>query len=65
MYPADGRKMPDIYTAAAPSCATSCNGELGRFPLFNFWGPRAGIESSALDRRRARDDRTTTQQRRR
>jgi predicted AlkP superfamily pyrophosphatase or phosphodiesterase len=34
LYLADGRKMPDIYT------------ELGPFPLFHFWGPRADIRSS-------------------
>ena len=46
MYPADGRKLPDVYTAARRSCATSCSAQLGPFPLFNFWGPRADIASS-------------------
>ena len=35
--------------------------KLGTFPLFEFWGPRASIESTPLDRRRreARRDRST------
>ncbi len=44
-YPADGRKVPDIY-ADPPDVRTALNTRLGRFPLFNFWGPMAGIESS-------------------
>jgi predicted AlkP superfamily pyrophosphatase or phosphodiesterase len=44
-YLADGRKVPDIY--AEPSdIRTALNTRLGRFPLFNFWGPAAGIEST-------------------
>jgi predicted AlkP superfamily pyrophosphatase or phosphodiesterase len=42
-YPADGSKIPDIY-ADPPD--TALNTRLGRFPLFNFWGPKAGIEST-------------------
>jgi len=45
-YPVDGRKIPDIY-AEPPDLRTSLNTRLGRFPLFNFWGPGAGIESTA------------------
>ena len=45
IYPADGRKVPSIYTHP-----TSLNGrltsELGAFPFFNFWGPTADIRSS-------------------
>jgi len=44
-YPADGRKIPDIY-AEPPEVRTALNTKLGRFPLFNFWGPTANIEST-------------------
>ena len=45
MYPADGRKLPDIW--ASPSeLRTELNERLGTFPLFNFWGPRADIVST-------------------
>jgi predicted AlkP superfamily pyrophosphatase or phosphodiesterase len=45
MYPADGRKIPDVY--AAPSgLRTELQDALGTFPLFEFWGPRAGIRST-------------------
>ena len=45
MYPADGRKLPDIYTYPA-DLRFSLQEELGQFPLFNFWGPTASIQSS-------------------
>lgn len=45
MYPADGLKLPDIYTQPAGLRAT-LNAELGEFPLFEFWGPKASIRSS-------------------
>jgi len=45
MYPADGRKLPDIYTQP-PELRASLQETLGQFPLFDFWGPRAGITSS-------------------
>ena len=45
MYPADGRKIPDIYTQPA-GLRDALNTELGPFPLFNFWGPTADITSS-------------------
>ncbi len=44
-YPADGRKLPDIYSEP-PGLRGELNAELGPFPLFDFWGPRAGIRSS-------------------
>lgn len=45
MYPADGRKLPDVY--AHPSeLRDELNGALGTFPLFNFWGPLADLRSS-------------------
>ena len=45
MYPADGRKMPDVYTAPG-ALRDELQGELGTFPLFEFWGPRASIKST-------------------
>ena len=45
MYPADGRKLPDIYTQPT-ALREELQSRLGTFPLFNFWGPRASIESS-------------------
>jgi predicted AlkP superfamily pyrophosphatase or phosphodiesterase len=45
MYPADGRKLPDHY-AEPPELRDELNARLGMFPLFNFWGPAAGITSS-------------------
>jgi predicted AlkP superfamily pyrophosphatase or phosphodiesterase len=54
MYPADGRKIPDIYTkptevrsALRSSASLSpIQSDLGQFPLFNFWGPNTSIPSS-------------------
>ena len=45
MYPADGRKLPDVYTAPA-GLRDELQAKLGTFPLFSFWGPTASIESS-------------------
>jgi predicted AlkP superfamily pyrophosphatase or phosphodiesterase len=45
MYPSDGRKLPDVYTAPA-GLRDELQQRLGTFPLFNFWGPRASIEST-------------------
>ena len=45
MYPADGRKMPDVYTLPG-SLRSELQAELGQFPLFEFWGPRASIRCS-------------------
>lgn len=45
MYPADGRKIPDIYTEPM-ELRPWLQGELGQFPLFNFWGPNTSIKSS-------------------
>ena len=45
IYPADGRKIPDIY--GQPADLTSrLTSEIGSFPFFNFWGPNADIRSS-------------------
>jgi predicted AlkP superfamily pyrophosphatase or phosphodiesterase len=45
MYPADGRKLPDIYTAPG-DLRDELQSKLGTFPLFSFWGPKASIEST-------------------
>ena len=45
MYPADGRKLPDIYTQPG-EMRSSLQTELGTFPLFNFWGPNTSIVST-------------------
>jgi predicted AlkP superfamily pyrophosphatase or phosphodiesterase len=58
MYPADGRKVPDVYTSP-PQLRDELQSALGTFPLFEFWGPRASIRSTqwiaesakAVDRR--------------
>ena len=60
MYPADGRKLPDIH-AAPEDLRGELNGKLGQFPLFRFWGPAADliasdwITRSALHMRETRD----------
>lgn len=45
VYPADGRKIPDIYSAPADLCER-LTATLGPFPFFSFWGPAADIKSS-------------------
>jgi predicted AlkP superfamily pyrophosphatase or phosphodiesterase len=45
MYPADGRKVPDVYTTP-PELRDELQSALGTFPLFEFWGPRASIRST-------------------
>lgn len=44
LYPADGRKVFDIY-AAPFSIRTEIKRELGEFPFAGFWGPAAGVAS--------------------
>lgn len=44
-YLADGRKMPDCYSYPN-SLRDELTEKLGKFPLFNFWGPNANIKSS-------------------
>lgn len=44
-YWADGRKGPDIHTSP-PSLRRELQETLGDFPLFQFWGPGAGIAST-------------------
>lgn len=45
LYPADGRKLPDIYTQPM-NLRDRLQQELGPFPLFEFWGPNANINST-------------------
>lgn len=45
MYTADGRKLPDVYSDP-PELRAELSAELGMFPLFHFWGPRADISST-------------------
>ncbi|MCG3133932.1 MAG: hypothetical protein HMLKMBBP_01199 [Planctomycetes bacterium] len=44
-YPADGRKIPDCWTRPA-DLRDRLQAELGAFPLFRFWGPKADLVSS-------------------
>ena len=43
-YPADGRKVFDIYTAPL-SMRAEIKKDLGEFPFATFWGPAAGVSS--------------------
>ena len=45
IYTADGCKIPDVFTQPPP-LRQDLQQPLGRFPLFNFWGPMASIRSS-------------------
>ena len=45
VYYADGRKEPDCYTRPA-DLHDELTERLGTFPLFSYWGPRAGLPSS-------------------
>ena len=45
MYPADGRKVFDVYTHPMP-LRDEIKRDLGPFPVPAFWGPTAGIGSS-------------------
>lgn len=44
MYPADGRKIFDVYTWPY-SIRSDLKRELGEFPFPAFWGPAAGVDS--------------------
>src|SRR5205085_12206986 len=44
MYPADGRKVFDIYTWPY-SIRTEIKRDLGEFPFAGFWGPAAGVQT--------------------
>jgi predicted AlkP superfamily pyrophosphatase or phosphodiesterase len=54
IYPADGRKIPGIYTEP-PQLEQAFVSKLGPFPMFNFWGPMADIRSSNWIARCARE----------
>jgi len=45
-YPADGRKIPDVYSEP-PELGAALTRALGTFPLFHFWGPTASIRSTS------------------
>jgi predicted AlkP superfamily pyrophosphatase or phosphodiesterase len=45
MYPADGRKIPDVWSHPA-DLRPALQAKLGQFPLFEYWGPTASINSS-------------------
>ncbi|MDP7009160.1 MAG: alkaline phosphatase family protein [Phycisphaerales bacterium] len=45
LYAANGLKFPDLWTNPTP-LRNTLQHELGQFPLFSFWGPNAGIEST-------------------
>ncbi len=45
MYPATGLKFPDVWTHPA-DLRDSLQKELGRFPLFKFWGPKTSIAAT-------------------
>ncbi len=45
IYKADGRKLPDCLTTPA-ALRDELQTRFGQFPLFKFWGPTAGIEST-------------------
>ncbi len=44
-YPADGRKLLAVY-GNPPEFPRRLEAELGPFPFFDFWGPKAGLASS-------------------
>jgi predicted AlkP superfamily pyrophosphatase or phosphodiesterase len=44
MYPADGRKVFDIYTSP-PDIRSEIKKDLGEFPFPSFWGPAAGVDT--------------------
>ena len=53
MYPADGRKVFDIYTSPA-DIGPAIQKDLGIFPFPTFWGPVAGVDSPKDHPRRCR-----------
>ena len=44
-YPADGRKVPGVYTQP-PELRADLEKRLGPFPLFKFWGPATDLSST-------------------
>jgi predicted AlkP superfamily pyrophosphatase or phosphodiesterase len=49
MYPADGRKVFDIYTHPA-NIRYNIKEKLGEFPFPAFWGPAAGLDTPQVTR---------------
>ena len=45
IYPADGRKVPEIYSSPM-ELGARLSAEIGPFPFFEFWGPKAGLPST-------------------
>jgi predicted AlkP superfamily pyrophosphatase or phosphodiesterase len=45
MYPADGRKLPNVYSEPQ-ELGRELQERFGTFPLFNFWGPNANLSST-------------------
>lgn len=45
LYLSDGRKLPDVYSQPM-DLRDRLQKELGQFPLFEFWGPNANINST-------------------
>ncbi len=45
LYPSDGRKLPDCHSQPM-DLRDELQAELGQFPLFSFWGPKANISAS-------------------
>jgi predicted AlkP superfamily pyrophosphatase or phosphodiesterase len=45
IYPADGRKIPALYSEPE-ALERALQERLGPFPMFDFWGPKAGLGSS-------------------
>ncbi|MCC6763571.1 MAG: alkaline phosphatase family protein [Deltaproteobacteria bacterium] len=45
LYPADGRKLPDVYSTPI-ELRDELQAKLGTFPLFTFWGPGTDIGAS-------------------
>lgn len=45
LYPADGRKLPDVYSTPI-ELRDELQAKLGTFPLFSFWGPATDISAT-------------------
>jgi predicted AlkP superfamily pyrophosphatase or phosphodiesterase len=45
LYPADGRKLPDVYSTPL-DLRDELQTTLGTFPLFSFWGPATDIAAT-------------------
>ncbi len=45
LYPADGRKLPDVYSTPI-ELRDELQAKLGQFPLFSFWGPATDLAAT-------------------